>query len=981
MSPPRKAPAAKKAAPARKAPVAKKPAAKAAAMKKPAAPVKVAMKKAVPAKAVGKKVPVKKSAVKKAAPVKAAVKKTVSKQSVSKKRAAQRRTAASSTGAATRNGAMVRGPAKARTPAYAGQEDLFASTQEENELESTQVSDQEQTQQDLLSAADAASAGDEGGHAGGDAGGADAGAAMSASAGADGSDGSSGLPPAGGAGGAGGGGDGGQPPSGGSLPPIPGDADYLPLALYAERAYLDYAVSVVKGRALPDVTDGQKPVQRRIIYAMNEMGLGPTAKPVKSARVVGEVLGKYHPHGDQSAYDAMVRLAQSFSMRYPLVDGQGNFGSRDGDNAAAMRYTEARLTPISRLLLDEIDMGTVDFMPNYDGQEKEPKQMPARLPMVLLNGASGIAVGMATEIPPHNLREVAKAAVAMVRKPKITTAELMEHITGPDFPGGGQIISSQKEIQDAYESGRGSIKVRARWKIEELARGQWQVVVHELPPSTSTQKVLEEIEELTNPKVRPGKKALSTEQQNLKALILSVLDRVTDESGKDAPVRLVLEPKTSKIDQQEFMTTLLAHTSMESSAPLNMVMIGNDGRPRQKSLRDVLAEWVDFRFITVRRRTEFRLGKVDARIHILEGRLIVYLNIDKVIKVIRESDDPKADLMAKFKLTEIQAEDILEIRLRQLARMEGIKLERDLEELRVEKKDLEHLLADDGSMKKLVIKEIELDAKTYGDDRRTVIEEAGRSVVTQAVVDEPVTVIFSGKGWVRARSGHGHDHSLFNFKEGDGFYGAFECRTVDNAVLIGSNGRAYSIPVAQLPGARGDGVPVTTLIDLEAGTRIVHMLAGPAEQAVLVASSASYGFVCKIGDMLSRVKGGKSFMKLGEKDEPLRPALIAAGHERVVTITEKKRLLAFALEEVNTLSGGRGVILQELELRDRLKAVAVVGQAGVVIEGEGNTGREYNITYAGRDLATFVSKRARKGKLVTDRIGDVAGLSPVKPAA
>jgi topoisomerase-4 subunit A len=601
--------------------------------------------------------------------------------------------------------------------------------------------------------------------------------------------------------------------------------------------------------------------------------------------------------------------------------------------------------------------------------------------MVLLNGASGIAVGMATEIPPHNLREVAKAAVALIRKPKITVAELMEHIAGPDFPGGGQIISSQKDIQDAYESGRGSIKVRARWKIEELARGQWQVVVTELPPGASTQKVLEEIEEITNPKVRPGKKALSTEQQNLKALVLSVLDRVTDESGKDAPVRLVLEPKTSKIDQQEFMTTLLAHTSMESSAPLNMVMIGLDGRPRQKSLRDVLAEWADFRFVTVRRRTEFRLGKVDARIHILDGRMIAYLSIDKVIKVIRESDEPKPALMEKFSLTEIQAEDILELRLRQLARLEGFKLEKELEELRNEKKDLEHLLADEGSMKKLVIKEIEADTKTYGDDRRTIIEEAGKSVVTQVVVDEPVTVIFSGKGWVRARSGHGHDASLFNFKEGDSFYGTFECRTVDNAILFGSNGRVYSIPVAQLPGARGDGVPVTTLVDLEPGTRIVHMLAGPAEQGVLVASSASYGFACKIGDMLSRVKGGKSFMKLGEKDEPLRPALIAAGMTRVVTITEKKRLLAFALDEVNTLSGGRGVILQELELRDRLKAVAVVGQPGVVIEGAGNTGREYNITYTARDLATFVAKRARKGKLVTDRIGDVAGLSAVKPQA
>ena len=838
---------------------------------------------------------------------------------------------------------------KARASAVA-QDDLFGSTEEENALETVEVMEPEEPALPEMDAPDMLA--DSDGGAGGGAG--------------------DGNPPPGNAGG-------GSPPSGGggALPPIPGDAEYLPLGAYAERAYLEYAVSVVKGRAIPDVTDGQKPVQRRIIYAMNEMGLASNAKPVKSARVVGDVIGKYHPHGDQSAYDAMVRMAQDFSMRYPLVDGQGNFGSRDGDNAAAYRYTEARLTPIAKLLLDEIDMGTVDFIPNYDGEFKEPKQMPARLPMLLLNGASGIAVGMATEIPPHNLREVAKAAIALIRKPKITLAELMEHITGPDFPGGGQLISSQKEIADAYETGRASLKLRARWKIEELARGQWQVVVYELPPSTSTQKVLEEIDELTNPKVRPGKKSLTPEQQNLKALVLSVLDRVTDESGKDAPVRLVLEPKTSKIDQQEFMTTLLAHTSMESSTSINMVMIGTDGKPRQKPLKEVLAEWADFRFVTVRRRTEFRLGKVDARIHILEGRLIVYLNIDKVIKVIRESDDPKVDLMAKFKLTEIQAEDILEIRLRQLARMEGIKLEQELKGLKEEKKELEHLLGDEGAMKKLIIKEIEADAKTYGDERRTHIEEAGKSVVTQTVVDEPVTVIFSEKGWVRARTGHGHDATLFSFKEGDGFYGTFECRTVDNAILFGSNGRVYSVPVAQLPGARGDGVPVTTLIDLEAGTRIVHMLAGNAEERVLVGSSASYGFVCKIGDMLSRVKGGKSFMKLGEKDEPLRPAIIKAGENRVVTLTEKQRLLAFALDEVNVMTGGRGVILQELELREKLMALAVVGSAGVVIEGAGRGGKEFNHTLAGKELTPYVAKRARKGKLLLVKM-KAAGLAPVR---
>ena len=777
-----------------------------------------------------------------------------------------------------------------------------------------------------------------------------------------------------------GGGGGGDPPSngGGPLPPIPEDADHLPLALYAERAYLEYAVSVVKGRALPDVADGQKPVQRRIIFSMHEMGLAANAKPVKSARVVGDVLGKFHPHGDQSAYDALVRLAQSFSMRYPLIDGQGNFGSRDGDGAAAMRYTEARLTPIARLLTDEIDLGTVDFVPNYDGSFQEPRQMPARLPMLLLNGASGIAVGMATEIPSHNLREVAKAAVALIRKPKITTAELLEYVQGPDFPGGGQIISSRREIVETYESGRGSLKVRARWNIEELARGQWQAVVTELPPGTSTQKVLEEIEELTNPKVRTGKKTLTPEQQNLKALILSVLDTVRDESGKDAAVRLVFEPKTAKIDQQEFMTTLLAHTGMESSASVNMVMIGNDGRPRQKSLKDVLSEWSEFRFATVTRRTRFRLGKVDDRIHILEGRRTVFLHIDRVIRIIRESDEPKPALIQTFRLSDRQAEDILEIRLRQLARLEGIKIEQELTELGAEKKELEHLLADESAMKKLVIKEIEADAKTFGDERRTVIEEAGKSVVVQTVVDEPVTVIFSEKGWVRARSGHGHDASLFGFKEGDALYGSFECRTVDAAVLLGSNGRVYSVPVAQLPGARGDGVPVTTLIDLEPGARIVHMLAGAPDQRVLIASSASYGFVSRIGDMLSRVKAGKAFLKLGEKDQPLRPALVGEGATRVVTVTEKQRLLAFALGEVSVMSGGRGVILQELELREKLLAVTVIGAAGVVIEGAGRGGKEFNLTLSARQLAPYVAKRSRKGKLLLEKI-KVAGLTPVLP--
>ena len=451
--------------------------------------------------------------------------------------------------------------------------------------------------------------------------------------------------------------------------------DSLTLADYAERAYLDYAISVVKGRALPEVADGQKPVQRRILYAMHEMGLRADSKPVKSARVVGDVLGKFHPHGDQSAYDALVRLAQDFSLRYPLIDGQGNFGSRDGDGAAAMRYTEARLTPIARLLLEELDQGTVDFIPNYDGSMEEPQLLPARLPFVLLNGASGIAVGMATEIPPHNLREVAAATVALIRNPRLSLAELLEIMPGPDYPGAGQIISSAADIAQIYESGRGSVKVRARWSIEEMARGQWQLVVNELPPGTSAQKVLEEIEELTNPKVKTGKKALTPDQLQLKQSLLAVLDTVRDESGKDAPVRLVFEPKSKNIEQQEFINTLLAHTSLESGAAINLVMIGTDGRPRQKALPEILSEWIAFRFATVTRRTRHRLGKVDDRIHILEGRMLVLLNIDEVIRIIRESDEPKMALIEAFKLSDRQAEDILEIRLRQLARLEAIRIE------------------------------------------------------------------------------------------------------------------------------------------------------------------------------------------------------------------------------------------------------------------------------------------------------------------
>jgi len=539
------------------------------------------------------------------------------------------------------------------------------------------------------------------------------------------------------------------------LPTADNDGD-IALGHYAQRAYLEYALSVVKGRALPDVCDGQKPVQRRILYSMSRMGLGFSgnsgAKPVKCARVVGDVLGRYHPHGDSAAYEALVRMAQDFAQRYPLIDGQGNFGSRDGDGAAAMRYTEARLAKITTLLLDEIDEGTVDFQPNYDGSTEEPKQLPARLPFALLNGASGIAVGMATEIPSHNLREVADACVALIKSPKMTDAELLQILPAPDYPGGGQIISSASDIADAYRTGRGSLKVRARWSIEDLARGQWQLVVNELPPGVSSQRVLEEIEELTNPKVKTGKKELSADQTQLKATLLSVLDVVRDESSKDAAVRLVFEPKTRTIEQQELITTLLAHTSLETSSSINLTMVGIDGRPVPKSLRDMLTEWIEFRSGTILRRSQHRLNKVLDRIHILEGRQLVLLNIDEVIAIIRQSDEPKQALMDRFNLSERQAEDILEIRLRQLARLEAIKIEQELKELREDQAKLEDIVGNPSALRRLMIKEIEADAKTFADPRRTLIQEEKKAVAEVKVVDEPVTVVVSEKGWVRRGS-------------------------------------------------------------------------------------------------------------------------------------------------------------------------------------------------------------------------------------
>jgi topoisomerase IV subunit A len=757
--------------------------------------------------------------------------------------------------------------------------------------------------------------------------------------------------------------------------PSTADVDSLTLATYAERAYLDYAISVVKGRALPEVADGQKPVQRRILFSMNEMNLRADAKPVKSARVVGDVLGKFHPHGDQSAYDALVRLAQDFSLRYPLIDGQGNFGSRDGDGAAAMRYTEARLTKIASLLLDEIDEGTVDFIPNYDGSMQEPRLLPARLPFVLLNGASGIAVGMATEVPSHNLKEVASAAIALMKNPKISHDELMSYVPGPDFPGGAQIISSHAEISQIYQTGRGSLKVRARWVIEDMARGQWKLVVTEMPPGTSTQKVLQEIEELTNPKVKVGKKTLTPEQNNLKQTILSLLDSVRDESSKDAAVRLVFEPKTKNIDVNEFITTLLAHTSLESNAPINLVMIGNDGRPRQKGLGEILSEWIEFRVATVTRRTKHRLSKVNDRIHILEGRQLVLLNIDKVIKIIRGSDEPKTDLMTAFKLSERQAEDILDIRLRQLARLEAIKIEQELKELNTEKEDLESILGSDSNMRKRIVKEIEADMKTFGDERRTMIQEEKKAIAETKVIDEPVTVIVSQRGWVRARQGHEHDPQQFSFKAGDGMYGTFECRTTDVVLGFGSNGRVYSVPVSDLPGARGDGSPLTGFVNLAAGTHMVAYYAGHNDDLLLLSMRSGNGFLANVADMTTRNKAGKSFVGVDAKfapgDAPLAPAKVQEGMKQVACLSENGRLLVFSLDDLKRLpTGGKGLILMDLDKAERLQSAIAVGPSGAVIYGLGRAGKPTEAALDAKTLKSFIAHRARKGHALEPKLKD-----------
>jgi topoisomerase-4 subunit A len=779
------------------------------------------------------------------------------------------------------------------------------------------------------------------------------------------------------------GGGGGLPPH---FAPISGEfGDSLPLGKYASTQYLQYAVATVKDRALPRLGDGQKPVQGRILYSMWAANTLAGTKRTKSAAVVGEVLKTFHPHGDQSVYQALVRMSQEFTMRYPLIDGEGNFGSRDGDEAAAYRYTEARLTRLAEVLLSEVDQGTVDFVPNYDGTKQEPAILPARLPIILLNGASGIAVGMATEMPSHNLNEVAAAAIAMISDPEISVAGLMKHIKGPDFPGGAQIITPRAELKDAYATGRGSVRVRARWNIERLARGQWQMVVYELPPGTSAKKVLEEIGSITDPQPRPGRKSLSPEQTREKQLVLSMLDSgersVRDESDRQHPVRLVFEPRTSKIDETEFINLLLAKTSLETNVPINLVMVGLDGRPTGKNLREVITEWIKFRFATVTRRTRHRLAQVLDRIHVLEGRMIVLLNVDKVIKIIRNADNPKAELIKAFKLSERQADDILDIRLRQLAKLEHIKVEQELKDLQKEQKGLEKILKDRKALEELVVSEIEDDVKTFGDKRRTRIEESEKAVIETPIIDEPVTVIFSKKGWVRARQGWEVDPATLSFKEGDGLSALIKCRTVEPVIFLDSKGRAYSVEASQLPPARGDGVPASSLVEVQEGAHILHCLGGKPETPVLVASSGGYGFLSKIADMISNRKAGREFMTLEESDTPIAPSVYeeSAGNF-VAAVSEGGRLLLFAIAELKYQPRGRGTIVMGLDEVDKLFAVAVSDQPRLIVRGVNRNGKEKELVLEKDKLTHHILKRARMGRVLPEKLKPTALIVSAKPS-
>lgn len=667
-----------------------------------------------------------------------------------------------------------------------------------------------------------------------------------------------------------------------------GGVERQPLKTFAELAYLNYSMYVIMDRALPNIGDGLKPVQRRIVYAMSELGLKAGTKYKKSARTVGDVLGKFHPHGDSACYEAMVIMAQPFTYRYPLVDGQGNWGAPDDPKSfAAMRYTESRLSAFSDLLLRETGQGTVDWVANFDGTLEEPSILPARVPHVLLNGTTGIAVGMATDIPPHNLREVAAACIKLLAAPKTSLEELSEYIKGPDYPTEAEIITPHSDLMKMYGSGNGSVRMRARWEKE-----QGDLIITALPHQVSGAKVLEQI------------------AAQMQAKKLPMVEDLRDESDHENPTRLVIVPRSNRVDVEQLMAHMFATTDLERTYRVNMNVIGLDGRPQVKNLRTMLTEWLTFRIATVRRRLQHRLDKVNARLHILDGLLIAFLNIDEVIHIIRTEDEPKPVLMARFNLSPEQAESILDLKLRHLAKLEEMKIRGEQAELNDERDYLEKTLGSERRLKTLVRKELESDAEKYGDDRRSPIvsRSAAKALDETALISsEPITVVLSDKGWVRAAKGHDVAPASLNYKAGDGFLAAAQGKSNQNALFLDDRGRSYSLPAHTLPSARGQGEPLTGRLSPGDGARFRHVLMGSDEQLCVIASDAGYGFVTKLNNLQTKNKSGKALINLSKGAQPMSPLMFDQSDGIVAAVTNEGRLLLFPIAELPELSKGKGV--------------------------------------------------------------------------
>ncbi len=726
------------------------------------------------------------------------------------------------------------------------------------------------------------------------------------------------------------------------------ELEKLSIARFTESAYLNYSMYVILDRALPSIADGLKPVQRRIVYAMSDLGLHAGAKFKKSARTVGDVLGKFHPHGDSACYEAMVLMAQPFSYRYPLIDGQGNWGSQDDPKSfAAMRYTESRMTHYAQLLLAELGQGTTDWIANFDGTLEEPRLLPARLPNVLLNGGSGIAVGMATDIPPHNIREVVSACVRLLEDPKAELAEICQHIKGPDFPTEAELISSPEEIRQIYETGHGSLKLRAGWQKEG-----GEIVIHALPHQVSGSKILEQI------------------AAQMAAKKLPMISDLRDESDHESPVRLVVEPRSNRIDLDALMNHLFVTTDLERSYRVNMNMIGIDGKPRVFDLKSMLQEWLNYRLATVQKRLQFRYDKIAEQLHILEGYLIAFLNIDEVIRIIRSEDKPRPVLMKRFSLSEIQAEAILDLKLRKLAKLEEIKIRHEHEELEKEKTWLGKILKSRARLKSLVRDELIADAEEYGDQRRSPIvqREVAKAMDHHDLVPaEPVTIVLSAKGWVRAAKGHDLDPTQLGFKSADSFLDAARGKTNDLLLAIDSNGRSYSLSPHSLPSARSFGEPLGSMVNPQAGAHFCGLMMGKEESEYLLCTNAGYGFVCRVGELVTRNKSGKATIKAGNEVDVLIPQRIFDfDDDWVAVITNVGRLLIFTVGELTRLAKGKGVKLINIPTAKFKSGEEKVLDCTVFREGEKLrvTSGKRHLNLKPSDFDNYVGLRAQRGKFL-----------------